>query len=192
MIEFKNLNLEEPFQVFKKKYDEAASAGQKSIEAIAISSYNIKQGEVESRYVNLKSINNDKFIFFTNYNSPKATSFNFHDQISALIFWPSINTQIRIKAQIKKTSIEYNQEYFLKRSKEKNALAISSNQSQNIESYIKVKENFLYTLKNDDLKKCPKYWGGYAFTPYEIEFWKGNDYRLNERDLYTREKKIEN
>ena len=27
--------------------------------------------------------------------------------------------------------------------------------------------------------------GGFAFEPYEIEFWKGNKNRLNRRDLFT-------
>jgi len=35
-----------------------------------------------------------------------------------------------MKAKIKKTSDEYNQKYFFDRSEEKNALAISSNQSK--------------------------------------------------------------
>jgi pyridoxine/pyridoxamine 5'-phosphate oxidase len=34
-----------------------------------------KKNEVDSRYVNLKFISNDEFIFFSNYDSPKASSF---------------------------------------------------------------------------------------------------------------------
>ena len=128
MIQFNNLNQEIPYLFFKEKYDEAVDAGQKGIEAISISSYNKEICEVDSRYVNLKFISNDEFIFFSNYNSPKASSFNSHSQIAALVYWPSINIQIRMKARIKKTSNEYNQKYFFDRSEEKNALAISSNQ----------------------------------------------------------------
>ena len=50
-----------------------------------------------------------------------------------------------------------------------------------------VKENYNKSLKNDDLKECPKYWGGYSFTPYEIEFWEGNEFRLNKRNLYRKD-----
>ena len=187
MVEFNNLNPDIPYVLFKEKYDEAVDAGQKSIEAITISSYNKDLSEVDSRYVNLKFISNDEFIFFSNYNSTKASSFNSHNQIAALIYWPSINVQIRMKAKIKKTLNEYNQKYFYHRSKEKNALAISSNQSKIIDSFDAVQENFKNSLKNDDLKKCPKYWGGYSFTPYEIEFWEGNEYRINKRNLYRKD-----
>jgi pyridoxamine 5'-phosphate oxidase len=186
MIQFNNLNQETPYLIFKAKYDEALNAEQKGIEAISISSYNQEINEVDSRYVNLKFITNDEFIFFSNYDSPKASGFNSHKQIAALLYWPSINVQIRMRAKIKKTSNEYNQKYFFDRSQEKNALAISSNQSKLIDSYNQVKENYNKSLKNDDLKKCPEFWGGYSFTPYYFEFWKGHESRLNKREVYKK------
>ena len=186
MIQFNNVNQETPYQLLKEKYDEAVDAGQKGIEAISISSYNKEISEVDSRYVNLKFINNDEFIFFSNYNSPKASAFNSHDQIAALLYWPSINVQIRMKAEIKKTSNDYNQKYFFDRSEEKNALAISSNQSKKIGSFDQVKKNYNKSLKNDDLKKCPEFWGGYSFIPYYFEFWEGHESRLNKREVYEK------
>ena len=186
MIQFNNLNPEIPYQFLKEKYDEALNAGQRSIEAISISSYNKEISEVDSRYVNLKFISKDEFIFFSNYDSPKALSFNFHDQIAALLYWPSINVQIRMRAKIKKTSNEYNQKYFYDRSEEKNALAISSNQSKPIDSYSQVKENYNKSLKNDDLKKCPEFWGGYSFTPYYFEFGEGHKSRINKREVFNK------
>ena len=186
MIKFLNLSKETPYVIFSQLYDEAISANQKSIEAISISSYNIKMHEVDSRYVNLKFITNDEFIFFSNYDSPKASSFNSHDQIAALVYWPSINVQIRMKAKVRQTSNEYNQNYFFDRSEEKNALAISSNQSKPIDSYNQVKENYNKSLNNDNLKKCPEFWGGFSFTPYYFEFWEGHESRLNKREAYEK------
>ena len=186
MIQFNNLNQQSPYLLLKLKYDEALNLGQKNIEAISISSYNTQKYEVDSRYVNLKFITNDEFIFFSNYDSPKASSFISHNQIAALVYWPSINVQIRMKADIKKTPNEYNQKYFFDRSVEKNALAISSNQSEPIDSYSQVKENYNKSLKNDDLKKCPEFWGGYSFTPYYFEFWEGHESRLNKREVFEK------
>lgn len=187
MIQFNNINLEPPYLHLKSKYDEALKAGQTSIEAISISSYNTKNSEVESRYVNIKFIIDCEFIFFSNYESPKAVSFYSHNQIAAIFFWPAINVQIRMKAEIKKTSIAFNQKYFRKRNLEKNALAISSDQSKPIDSFNQVKENYNNSLENDDLKKCPDFWGGYSFTPYYFEFWEGNDFRLNKREVYEKD-----
>ena len=186
MIQFNNLNQAIPYLLLKEKYDEALTAGQRGIEAISISSYNKEIGEVNSRYVNLKFISNDEFIFFSNYDSPKALSFNSHNQIAALLYWPSINVQIRMKAKIRKTSNEYNHKYFSDRLEKKNALAISSNQSKPIDSYNLVKQKYNKSLKNDDLKKCPEFWGGYLFIPYYFEFWEGHESRLNKREVYEK------
>ena len=188
MIEFNNLNPEIPYQFLQEKYDEALNAGQRGIEAISISSYNKEISEVDSRYVNLKFISNDEFIFFSNYDSPKASAFNSHDQIAALLYWPSINVQIRMKAKIKRMTDEFNQNYFFDRSEEKNALAISSNQSEQIDSFDAVKDNFYKTLASMDSKsKRPDYWGGYSFTPYYFEFWEGHENRLNQRRVFSME-----
>ena len=187
MIDFLNNSALKPYIKFKEKYDTASLANQKNIEAICISSYSGKLKEVNARFVNLKFVNKNEFIFFSNYNSPKSDEFIGHNQITALIFWNTINTQIRIKATIKKTSKTFNNEYFRNRLVEKNALAISSNQSKPIESYEQVLVNYNKSLELDNLKKCPDYWGGFSFTPYYFEFWEGKDFRLNKRDAYQLE-----
>ena len=184
MIKFNKLNQERPYLLFKEKYDEAIDADQKVVEAISISSFNKKSSEVDSRYVNLNLISNDEFIFFSNYNSPKASAFKSNNQIAALLYWSSINVQIRMKAHIKKTSVEFNQKYFFNRSEKKNALSISSNQSKQIDAYSRVIENYNRSLKSDDLKKCPEYWGGFSFIPYYFEFWKGHESRINKRQVF--------
>ena len=185
MIQFQDISNQIPYLIFKEKYYEAINAGQKNIEAVAISSFDKKLNEVESRFVNLKFINDINFIFFSNYNSPKSKAFSSHNQIAAVFYWPSINVQIRMKAKIKKTSNAFNKEYFYERSEEKNALAISSNQSKPIDSYNQVKKNYNRSLEIDDLKKCPEYWGGFSFIPYYFEFWEGNESRLNKREVFN-------
>ena len=185
MIHFNNLSCEKPFLLFKEKYDEALELKQKNIEAISISTYNKEKNEVDSRFVNLKFIDNDKFIFFTNYNSPKSRAFETHNQISGLFFWTATNVQIRIKARIEKTSSKYNQGYFKNRTPEKNALAISSAQSELVSSYNTVVKRYNETYEGKDLSECPKYWGGFSFTPYYFEFWEGNENRLNKRESFA-------
>lgn len=189
MINIINKRSDKPYEILYKNYHEAILSQQKSVEAICISSFNNKTGEVNSRFVNLKFIDDDKFIFFSNYNSTKANEFFGHKHIAACFFWNSINVQIRIKAKIDKCSSEYNNLYFNQRNSYKNALAISSNQSTKINSFNMVKEKYKIALESKDLSACPAYWGGYFFKPYEIEFWEGGEHRLNKRDLYVNYKK---
>ena len=186
MIILQNINKSQPYNIFTSHYQKALDSRESNIEAASISAFNINKNEVSSRYVNIKLINDDKWIFFTNYHSPKALSFSTNNQIACLFYWRSTNTQIRIKALIKKTSVEYNQYYFSNRELSKNALAISSNQSDTIVSYEQIKKNYNKTLKNADLKKCPKYWGGFSFTPYYFEFWEGHESRINKREVFDK------
>jgi|TARA_S200000501_G_scaffold351589_1_gene369602 pyridoxamine 5'-phosphate oxidase len=188
MIKFLNLNSEKPYIHFQSLYQEALDNGQKGIEAISVSSYNQIKKEVEARYVNLKYIADNEWIFFSNYHSPKASQFESHSQVSILIYWASINAQIRMKAKIFKTSAKFSDEHFQGRTKEKNALAISSNQSQTIESFDEVAKNFNETLDAMTSETVrPNFWGGYSFIPYYFEFWQGHENRLNKRHAFKQE-----
>ena len=184
MIQFDNLSDDIPYRIFKEKYDESLIANQKIIEAICISSFSSIDKEVNARFVNLKFVKDKEFIFFSNYESPKSKDFISHDQITALIYWNSTNVQIRMKAKIKQKPREFNVEYFAKRNIKKNALAISSNQSNKIASYEDVSKNYKKSLREDNLELCPEYWGGYSFIPYYFEFWEGHKSRLNKREVY--------
>ena len=107
-----------------------------------------------------------------------------HKQISDLLFWNKINLQIRLKAKIKKSSKAFNNNYFFHRDSKKNALAISSQQSQPASSYEEVIMNYNKAVEQGNLDVCPEYWGGYTFTPYYFEFWEGHSSRINKRDIY--------
>ena len=188
MIKFLNLNSEKPYIHFQSLYQEALDNDQKGIEAISVSSYNQIKKEVEARYVNLKYIADNEWTFFSNYHSPKASQFESHSQVSILIYWASINAQIRMKAKIFKTSAKFSDEHFQGRTKEKNALAISSNQSQTIESFDEVAKNFNETLDAMTSETVrPNFWGGYSFIPYYFEFWQGHENRLNKRHAFKQE-----
>ena len=188
MINFLNPSREKPYILFQSLYQKAIENGQKGVEAISVSSYNQPLKEVEARYVNLKYIDNNEWIFFSNYLSPKANQFDSHNQVSVLIYWPNINTQIRMKAKIFKASSEFSDEHFRGRTKEKNALAISSNQSQVIDSFDEVTKNFHQTLKamTPDTVR-PDFWGGFSFIPYYFEFWQGHENRLNKRHVFEQQ-----
>ena len=72
--------------------------------------------------------------------------------------------------------------------KEKNALAISSNQSQAVDSFDQVTKNFNETLEiMTSETPRPDFWGGYSFIPYYFEFWQGHENRLNKRHVFKQQ-----
>ena len=186
MINFKNLNKNEPYKKLYDLYRKSLNKDQQTIEALLVASFCPEKNTSDARYVNLKFIDNNEFIFFSNYNSPKSKQFNSNNRISCVLYWSSIYTQIRMKGTIKKTPKTFNEEYFKNRAPNKNALAISSNQSEKIESYTKVLKNYEDTLTNNNLTKCPEYWGGFSFKPNYFEFWEGHEKRLNKRVVYKK------
>ena len=185
MVKFINLSTSEPYNLFTHFYNDALNSNQKAINAIVISSFDQDSNEVDSRFVNLKYINNEDWIFFSNYSSPKAKQFDSHKQITAAFYWNEIDVQIRIKASIKKCDEEFSDFHFKLRDHSKNALAISSNQSEIISSYQDVKDNFeKVSTRSSSLSERPNYWGGFSFLPYSMEFWQGDSSRVNKRTLY--------
>ncbi|MBT61506.1 MAG: pyridoxamine 5'-phosphate oxidase [Euryarchaeota archaeon] len=189
MINFINISDEKPYEYFLNYYEKALNSGQSAVQAIAISSFNSEKEEVNARFVNLKYIVNNEWIFFSNYNSQKSEDFKSCSQISGIFYWDSIDIQIRLKAKVFKTSSIFSDKHFASRSPEKNALAIASNQSKPIESFEDIKKIYKETLNNKKkIQKRPDYWGGYSFKPYFFEFWSGNKNRLNKRIVFSRTK----
>lgn len=186
MINISKISNELPYLEFEKLYKDALAAEQPYIEAICISSFDNKNKESNSRFVNLKYIIDDEWIFFSNYLGPKAKEFDYCSNISAIFFWHQTNTQIRIKAKICKSSNEFSDNHFKQRDKGKNILAITSKQSKEIDSYEDFVDFYDHASKEIiDTQTRPKYWGGYSFRPYHFEFWQGHDQRINKREVYV-------
>jgi len=186
LISFLEIENIEPLSLFKSYYDKAQECNQEHIEAMCINSFDIDNNQPESRFVNLKFIKGAEFIFFSNYEGPKANQFHKNPKISAIFFWNKTYTQIKLKGEIFKTDKLFCDNYFAQRNKKKNALSISSNQSKAIESYDDVINKYKETLQNGDLTTRPDHWGGFSFIPNYFEFWRGNENRLNERKVFIK------
>ena len=173
-----------PFAMLKACYDKAYIS-EKAIEAMCLSTIDLDKKKPYSRYINIKYIDQNKLIFFTNFNSNKATQISNVNSVSCVFYWSSIHTQIRIEGSILKCSNDFSDNHFKNRSAEKNALAISSNQSKTIQSYEKVIDKYNITLSNyAKQNERPSYWGGYEIKPDYFEFWTGKENRLNLREEF--------
>ena len=187
MINIIDLNASAPYKNIKKLYEKAFKLKQKNIDAMLVASFDSKKNCPDARFINLKYIHGSNFIFFSNYNSPKARQFESNNRISSVIFWNKINIQIRMQGKILKTDHKFNQKYFKTRNINKNALSISSNQSNKIKNYDEVNKKYLDTLNNSkDLTVCPDHWGGFCFIPDYFEFWEGHESRINKREVFDK------
>lgn len=177
--------LSDPMDQFKIWFHEAEEHQNLEHTAMTLSTMS-KTGFPESRVVLLKGISKSGFRFFTNYDSVKAKNIDYSPKASLLFFWPKSERQVRIKGLISKCPVSDSVEYFKSRPQGSQAGAISSNQSQVIESKDELIFEFERLMKTQKLKK-PENWGGYDLSPLEIEFWQGGKNRLHDRFRFVKQ-----
>jgi pyridoxamine-phosphate oxidase len=171
-----------PIKQFTKWMNDALVSEVLEPTAMVLSTVNI-QMEISSRVVLLKYVQQEKFVFFTNYESAKGKNLEAHPLASLLFFWPQLFRQIRIKGNVEKTSETDSDAYFYSRPYESQISAAISQQSSVISSREELLTQWTELSGKERIDR-PKHWGGYALKPYEIEFWQGRNSRLHDRLLY--------
>ncbi len=147
-------------------------------------------GKPSARIVLLKGIQDDGFVFFTNYNSRKGDQINKNPFGCLVFFWKEMERQVRIEGRIKKISEHESDEYFGVRPYESQIGAWSSPQSKVIADREIIEKNVVRYRNKFQSKKVPRppHWGGYILQPDLIEFWQGRSARLHDRLQYLLQK----
>lgn len=174
-----------PVEMFNDWLNEAIKYELKEPNAMVLST--VRENKPKSRIVLLKQILNDKFIFFTNYNSNKGKEIEQNPNVCLTFFWEELQKQIRVEGIAKKSSRKISDEYFSMRTKESQIAAWVSNQSQPMTEK-ELKDNSLfYSDKFKDINvPRPPHWGAYEIEAYSVEFWQGGANRLHDRFLYEK------
>jgi pyridoxamine 5'-phosphate oxidase len=157
--------------------------------AMVLATSNSK-GEVSSRVLLLKYLDERGFTFFTNYKSRKGKDLEENPTASLTFYWPSLNRQLRVSGNVEKTSLKESKAYFISRPKRSRLLALASNQDEEIESLEEIEHKLkeLEAIFKDNEIPLPEFWGGYRLIPHQFEFWQGGPNRINLRFEYTLKK----
>jgi len=184
------LDLDDPFELFEKWFDEAKKKEINDPNALALGTAS-KEGIPSVRMVLLKGFDKNGFVFYTNSNSQKGSELKQNPKGSMCFHWKSLLRQIRIVGSLKQVEDKTADDYYKTRAYESRIGAWSSNQSSILKSRDELLKNLEYFKKkysDKDNVPRPNYWSGWNLKPYSIEFWLDGHNRIHERLKYTLDK----
>ena len=174
-----------PIQQFRKWLDEAIETKIYEPNAMVLATSNNEMPR--SRYVLFKNIIEDKIIFHTHYESPKALEIFSNPNVSGIFYWAEIHRQVRFQGIAKKASSKISDKYFASRPRGGQLSAWASYQSRLISSrddVTKKIDELNEKYKNQEIPR-PDFWGGFEIDIQYWEFWQGRRNRTHDRFCYT-------
>ena len=178
---------EEPFTIFRRWLEEARETEINDPDAIALATVD-KEGLPNVRMVLLRIIEDDAFVFFTNYGSKKAQEALLSNKVAFNIHWKSLRRQIRVRGYVEKEDVMIADKYFSEREVGSQTAAWASKQSETLNDRQELIERWQsYKNQFETNVVRPDFWGGIRIKPIQIEFWADGQYRLHDRFLWERE-----
>lgn len=177
-----------PLHQFAQWFDEAVRADLLDANAMTLATVGL-DNEPSARTVLLKGVDEDGFVFFTNYESAKGRELTANPVACLLFFWAELERQVRITGAVARVTADESSAYFATRPFDSQIGAWASHQSAVIPDRATLEARFAELRARHEGHSVPRppFWGGYRVTPARIEFWQGRRGRLHDRLLYTRD-----
>lgn len=176
----------DPFVQFAGWLDGARATGVHEPEAAALATAT-PSGAPSARMVLLRGWGSDGFVFFSNYESRKASELDTNAQAALVVHWAAIGRQIRIEGTVDRVTDVESDAYFATRNRGSQIGAWASPQSRPIPDRATLEREVAEIAERFGEAPVPRppNWGGYRLTPSAFEFWQHADNRLHDRFRYT-------
>ena len=176
-----------PFIQFSKWLEDAVKAKVYDPNACSLATVD-GEGCPVSRAVLLKALEDEQFVFYTNYQSRKSSHLDQNPNTCMHFPWFAFQRQVIVTGKVEKIGADRAEEYFLSRPLESKLGAWASRQSERVDSRESLEKTYLEMQeKFGDNPPKPPHWGGFALIPETIEFWQGGPSRLHDRFMYSLE-----
>ncbi len=162
--------------VWHHYYDPEEKLEQNDPNAICVSSVDT-EGMPNGRYVLLKDVSENGFLFYTNLKSQKGKEL-FGSKKGALTWWSRVqNKSVRVQGSVNQVSDEVANNYWSTRKEDAKISAILSKQSEEVTSRDQLEEEFTKLKVEYAGKEIPRpdHWSGVIISPQKIEFWEATD-----------------
>jgi pyridoxamine 5'-phosphate oxidase len=175
----------DPFDQFRKWFDEALESGIEQANAMTLAT-GTAEGRISARIVLLKGIDASGFYFYTNYESAKARQIAENPYGALVFFWKELERQVRIEGRITKAPEKNSDAYYLSRPEKSRISAWASPQSRVIpdRAFLEAEVRKMEERFGNKPVTRPAFWGGYILQPGLFEFWQGRASRLHDRFRY--------
>ena len=179
---------DDSFAIIRRWMGEAEAREVNDPNAIALSTVD-SAGMPNARMVLLKDVEDDAFVFYTNYESAKARELDHAGKAAFVMHWKSLRRQVRVRGHVEKEDGPQADAYYASRSLKSRLGAWASAQSQPLDSRATLMAKVAkVTAQHGTNPARPPFWGGYRIIPVEIEFWADGAFRLHDRFRWSREK----
>jgi len=138
-----------------------------------------------STVVLVKELSESSIIFGSSSLSQKGANIKDNPQVFGCFWWRESIQQIHFRGFAAIASVEKSDQLFYRRSRSAQAVALSSQQSQPLESELDLKTRFEALKNSEQPLTRPPTWNVYEIMPIEYEFWQGDSSRLHKRLLYS-------
>ena len=105
------LDLDDPFELFEKWFDETKNKEINDPNALALGTAS-KEGIPSVRMVLLKGYDKSGFVFYSNFNSQKGNEIKENPNATMCFHWKSLLRQVRISGTLKKVDDKVAEDYY--------------------------------------------------------------------------------
>lgn len=176
----------DPLRQFNVWFDQAAGSGERAPEAAAVATAT-SDGAPSVRMVLVKQVDDDGFVFYTNYQSRKGRELSENPRAALLFHWDLLGRQVRTEGPVERLSTDETAAYVRSRPRASQLSALASAQSHVVDSRERLENRVaeLVSEYRDGDLPLPASWGGFRLVPDAFEFWQHRADRLHDRFIYT-------
>lgn len=147
-------------------------------------------GRPSARFVLLKAVDADGFVFYTHYTSRKGTELTANPRVALVVPWVPLGRQVLVTGRVEKVDEATSDAYFAKRPRGSQLGAAASDQSAVVADRGVLEQAFAALesrYPEPSPVPRPSTWGGFRVVPATIEFWQGRRDRLHDRLRFRRD-----